>query len=276
MLLMIFSLHNIFKMESFLEFWSDKALSILYRYFTFASFAFILFYVILKKPLWFRKIQKKMPKLHDYTRDFLWSVITVSIFASVIYLTFVVFKPFSNLYSDISEYSWGYYAFTWVWMICLHDTWFYWWHRAMHHPLLFKHVHLVHHKSTNPSPWTAYAFHPIEAVIEVGIQPLLAFTLPIHAPSLGFFFLFQIIYNIYGHLGFELYPKGFHKHWFGKWINTSVAHNLHHKKFDGNYSLYFLFWDRMMGTLRADYDKTYVASTENLNYAKTESDLSGI
>ena len=94
-------------------------------------------------------------------------------------------------------------------------------------------VHLVHHKSTNPSPWTAYAFHPFEAIIEVGIHPFLAFTIPLYAPALGMFFLFQILYNVYGHLGFEIYPKGFHKHWLGKWINTSVAHNLHHKKFDG-------------------------------------------
>ena len=42
-----------------------------------------------------------------------------------------------------------------------------------------------------------------------------------------------------------------------KWINTSVAHNQHHQYFTGNYGLYFLFWDRMMGTLRHDYDETF-------------------
>ena len=65
------------------------------------------------------------------------------------------------------------------------------------------------------------------------------------------------------HLGFEIYPKGFHKHWLGKWINTSVAHNLHHKKFDGNYGLYLLFWDRIMGTLRKDYDDTFESVIQN-------------
>ena len=34
-------------------------------------------------------------------------------------------------------------------------------------------------------------------------------------------------------------------------------HNQHHQFFDGNYGLYFTFWDRMMGTLRADYDGQY-------------------
>lgn len=257
-------------MDSFFEVWPTITLEILSRYLLFASISFVLFYVILKKPLWFRKIQKKMPKLSDYGRDIMWSMITITIFATVILLTMVKYKHLTNLYTDIDEYGYPYMIFSFFWMLFLHDTWFYWWHRAMHHPFLFKHIHLVHHKSTNPSPWTAYAFHPLEALIEVGIHPLIAFTLPIYTPALGLFFLFQIFYNVYGHLGFELYPKGFHNHWFGKWINTSVAHNLHHKKFDGNYGLYLLFWDRMMGTLRKDYDETFVLSTQKSNTVEAE------
>ena len=49
------------------------------------------------------------------------------------------------------------------------------------------------------------------------------------------------VYNAYGHLGFELYPKGFRATWVGKWINTSVAHNQHHEKFNGNYGCIFCF-----------------------------------
>ncbi|RMG29161.1 MAG: sterol desaturase family protein [Bacteroidetes bacterium] len=246
----------------FISFWTHSATRIVSRYFIFAGSAFFIFYVLLKRPLWFRKIQKRMPRLSDYGRDIFYSLITVSIFATVAFVVLFVARPYTNLYKDIATYGTAYYLFTWVWMLFLHDTWFYWMHRLMHHPLLFKHVHLVHHKSTNPSPWTAYAFHPLEALVEVGIVPLIAFTLPVHAPALGLFFLFQIIYNVYGHLGFELYPKNFHKTLIGRWINTSVAHNLHHKRFKGNYGLYFLFWDRLMGTLREDYDSTYEATTQ--------------
>jgi hypothetical protein len=53
-------------------------------------------------------------------------------------------------------------------------------------------------------------------------------------------------YAVYAHLGYELYPRGFGAHWFGRWINTSVAHNTHHAKARYNYGWYFLFWDRMM------------------------------
>jgi len=250
-------------MDITFEIWTKVTSTILFRYFAFASVSFFLFYVILKKPLWYRKIQKKIPKLTDYKRDVFWSLITITIFATVIIFTFVKFNHLTNTYKDIDEYGYPYLIFSFFWMLIVHDTWFYWWHRIMHHPTLFKYVHLVHHKSTNPSPWTAYAFHPFEAIIEVGIHPFLAFTIPLYAPALGMFFLFQILYNVYGHLGFEIYPKGFHKHWFGKWINTSVAHNLHHKKFDGNYGLYLLFWDRIMGTLRKDYDETFESVIQN-------------
>lgn len=67
----------------------------------------------------------------------------------------------------------------------------------------------------------------------------------------------MIAYNVYGHLGFELYPKGFANNIWGRWINTSVNHNQHHQFFTGNYSLYFLLWDRVLGTLRTDYSDKY-------------------
>ena len=61
----------------------------------------------------------------------------------------------------------------------------------------------------------SYALHPLEAIIQTGIYPILAFTLPLYNPLLGIFWLFIVAYSIYGHLGFELCPKGFYKHWFG-------------------------------------------------------------
>lgn len=246
---------------SFVDFWLSEASETLFEYFFYAGLVYFIFYVVLKKPLWFRKVQKKLPKLSDYGRDIFFSLISVAIFATVALATFYYLGDYTNRYRDFNEYGWGYYIFSWFWMFFAHDTYFYWMHRMMHMPQLFKYVHLIHHKSTNPSPWTAYAFHPFEAFLEAMIVPLLAFTLPLHVSALGSFFLFQIIYNVYGHLGFEIYPKNFHKTWIGRWINTSVAHNLHHKKFRGNYGLYFLFWDRIMGTMREDYDSTYEETT---------------
>lgn len=229
------------------------------RYFMVAGFGFVLFYVILRKTLSSRKIQSRFPALRDYLREIGYSLTTICIFAAV--PLFLIKDPdmvvHTTLYRDISEYGWTWFVLAFPVMFVMHDTYFYWTHRLMHHPRLFRYFHLVHHQSTNPSPWAAYAFHPLEAVVEVGIFVVFLFTIPIHTLHFLLFFLMSIIYNVYGHLGWELYPKGFSRHAIGKWINTSVNHNLHHQYFKGNYGLYFLFWDRAMGTIRKDYDARF-------------------
>ena len=119
----------------------------------------------------------------------------------------------------------------------------------------------MHHKSTNPSPWASFAFQPTEAVIESGIVYLFALTFPLHFIHLFSFLIFMTFYNVYGHLGYELFPKGFNRHWFFKWFNTSVNHNMHHQYFKENYGLYFTYWDRLMNTLHKDYDARFKTIT---------------
>lgn len=229
------------------------------RYLLIAGTTFIFFYVLLKRKILYKKIQKAIPKNSDYLREFTYSITTIFIFGLII-VTIIgnpIIRPYTKIYENIQEHGWFYYFAAFPIMLIIHDTYFYWSHRIMHHKLLFKTFHLVHHKSTNPSPWAAYAFHPLEAVVENGIFIVFAFSFPLHASHAPLFFLFSVIYNIYGHLGWELYPKGFNKSFIGKWVNTSVCHNQHHKYFKGNYGLYFIFWDRIMGTLRDDYDSAY-------------------
>lgn len=229
------------------------------RYFLTAGFAFLVFYILLPRFIKYKKIQERFPKINDYAREIGYSVFTIFIFALVplFLIRNPVIGPFTTFYTDISSYSTFYFYAAFVIMLIVHDTYFYWIHRLMHHPKLFKIFHLIHHKSINPSPWAAYAFHPLEALLEVGIVVVFLFTIPIHKFHLFFFFIFMIVYNVYGHLGYEIYPKGFNKNRFGKWVNTSVNHNQHHQYFKGNYGLYFLFWDRIMGTIREDYDEQF-------------------
>jgi sterol desaturase/sphingolipid hydroxylase (fatty acid hydroxylase superfamily) len=204
-----------------------------------------------------RKIQGKFPLVNDYSRDIGYSVITIFIFTMVAVLSLITFSEYTLIYDKISDMPLWYYGVSMLLMLILHDFYFYCTHRLMHHPRLYRYIHKVHHTSTNPSPWTAYAFHPLEAVVEAGIITLIAVTIPAHRSAIAFFFVFQIIYNVYGHTGYELWPKNFHRTCIGRFINTSVAHNMHHKKFHGNYGLYTLVWDRLFGTIRDDYDTDY-------------------
>lgn len=242
-------------------------LVIILRYVLLASAAFIIYYRVRRKVLSFRKIQLKFPASRDYRREILFSISTSLIFAVLGYLFF--FGPiaeYTMLYRDIRAHSTGYFIFSVLLTLVVHDTYFYWTHRLMHHPRLYRYVHKVHHLSTNPSPWAAMAFHPLEAVVEFGIIAIVPFLYPIHPFAIFLFLLAMMVYNVYGHLGYELYPKGFSRSILGKWINTSVNHNQHHEFFTGNFGLYFLWWDRWMGTLRSDYDAEFdeVKSRKNI------------
>jgi len=229
------------------------------KYFLIAAPAFILFYIILRKKLSWQKIQIRFPKISDYTREIIFSTLSIIIFSvpPLLMLYSDRIRPHTTFYEKTCEYGVVYLVAAFPLMLLMHDTYFYWMHRLMHFPKIFKWIHLLHHKSTDPSPWAAYSFHPLEAVIESLIFVIFLFTIPVHSIHLTFFFVISLVYNVYGHLGFELYPKGFNKHWLGKWINTSVSHNQHHQYFKGNYGLYFTVWDRLMGTLRKDYDSAF-------------------
>lgn len=231
------------------------------RYLLAAGLAFLLFYVIFRKRFLIKRIQATFPRTADYRRDLLYSLLTVFFFTIIALLTFFVLKPYTLLYDSLGVKTVWYWLLTVIPMFFIHDFYFYWAHRLMHHPKLFKAVHKVHHLSTNPSPWTAYAFHPLEAFIEAAIILIFAFTVPTHAFIIMLFMIFQIIYNVYGHLGYELFPKGFHKTVIGRYVNTSVAHNQHHARFHGNYGLYTLIWDRLFGTVRDDYDQSFEQAT---------------
>jgi sterol desaturase/sphingolipid hydroxylase (fatty acid hydroxylase superfamily) len=229
------------------------------KYFLIAGPAFLIFYILLKKKITFKKIQQRFPKTRDYGREIFFSTLSIIIFSfpPLFMLYSDSIRPHTSFYRDISEYGWIYAILAFPLMLVLHDTYFYWAHRLMHHPRLFRWFHLVHHKSSNPSPWAAYAFHPLEAIVESLIFVIFLLTIPVHSIHLSLFFIFSLVYNVYGHLGFELYPKGFSRHWLGKWINTSVSHNMHHQFFKGNYGLYFTFWDRWMKTMSRNYDTTF-------------------
>jgi uncharacterized protein (DUF2147 family) len=149
-------------------------------------------------------------------------------------------------------------------MIVLHDAWFFFTHRLMHHPKLFKHVHRVHHRSVDPSPFAAFSFHPLEAIIEGAVYVVFSFLFPVHLLALLAWQFLQMILNVIGHLGYEIYPKGFNTHWLFKWKTPSTHHNMHHAKFNGNYGLYFTWWDRIFKTEFKDYNETYEKVQERI------------
>lgn len=223
------------------------------RYFLVCSILFGWFYGWKRRAWLNRKIQSRFPNAVDLRREIGYSLVTSVIFAGMTLLWLATpLRAYTKFYTEVNAHGWLYLVVSVPLLLVIHDAYFYWIHRLMHQPKLYRLAHLVHHKSVNPSPWAAYAFHPVEAILEAGIIPVLLFLVPVHPISFLAFVTLMLWFNVYGHLGYELFSQKTYTHPLGKWLNSSVHHNLHHEKFHGNYGLYFTFWDRLCGTLRSD------------------------
>ena len=144
------------------------------------------------------------------------------------------------------------------------DTWFYWLHRGMHKEPFYSLIHKLHHKSTSPNPLTTLSVNPLESFINGGFVPLFLTTatllqLPISNVTAALILPTNIIMGVYVHLGWEFFPRWWHKSWATKWFITTTFHDQHHKYFNWNFGGYTTVWDRICGTQRtkfeADYDK---------------------
>ncbi|MBX9853714.1 MAG: sterol desaturase family protein [Cytophagaceae bacterium] len=247
---------NIFK--SLLQAGSWVFVTHFLRYLLFAGIAYVIFYHWKKRYWQHKKIQAQFPKRIKIQLEFLYSISTFLIFSAfgvAIYL--LKNQGYTLIYQDIHEYGTLWFFVSIFLSLVLHDTYFYWTHRLMHTKFLFPYFHKIHHISYNPSPWASFSFHPLEAIVEAGILPLLVFILPLHPGAIIIFLFIMTVMNVLGHLGYELYPSGFLKTWLGKWNNTSTHHNMHHQYGHSNYGLYFNWWDRIMKTNHEAYEKHF-------------------
>ncbi len=251
-----------------------SVLSVFLRYALFAGIAFILFYQLWYSDFQPRKIQQRLPSLKKIKNEIIHSLPTAFVFALMGVLIHILRKQgFTAMYMDISAYGWGWMLISLVLLIVIHDTYFYWMHRWMHEFGWLQWVHAIHHRSHNPTPWAALAFHPLEALLEIAIIPVVVFFMPLHPLTLFLFASWSLTWNVIGHLGFEIFPARFIRHPFFKYFNTSTHHNMHHKFSACNYGLYFNVWDHWMGTNHPRYHEVYDtiqqrAATQNLKKAK--------
>ncbi|HKU95068.1 MAG TPA: sterol desaturase family protein, partial [Vineibacter sp.] len=209
-----------------------------------------------------RRLQSRLASLADRRREIGYSMLTIVIFALNGYAVHLgarhgLFTIMPGLPADEVILA----VATLVLMIVTHDTYFYWTHRAMHHPRLFRCFHRTHHRSHTPTPWAAYAFDWPEAVVQASFLPLFLLFVPVHGVVLFAFITHMILRNVMGHAGVELFPRGWAvSRWLG-WITATVHHDLHHATARWNYGLYFRWWDRMMGTEHSDYIRAFEHAT---------------
>lgn len=224
-------------------------LIILVRYFIVSGLLYCLLWKFKSSPFAHRALNENLAIPPVMKSEIKWSVLTSLIFA--ISGTFMIESWKSGgtkIYLDPNQYGYFYLLASAPLYLFLHDTYFFWTHKLMHHPRLFKSVHQTHHNSRNPTPWASFSFSVYEAIIEALIIPLMAFFIPVHIGVLGFALISMTVFGVTNHAGYEIFPYSWMKGFWGKWMITATHHNLHHQNYAVNYGLYFRFWDKWLGT----------------------------
>lgn len=156
----------------------------------------------------------------------------------------------TQIYSDSGAYPLWWLPVSVVVYLMIHDSWFYWTHRWMHRPAVYRRVHAVHHASRNPTAWTAMSFHPWESLTGAVLIPVLVLLIPIHYAALLTVLSIMTVMGVTNHMGWELFPWWVVDGPIGRWVITASHHQRHHEKYLCNFGLYFRFWDRLCGTDR--------------------------
>ncbi|MEM7711518.1 MAG: sterol desaturase family protein [Pseudomonadota bacterium] len=181
-----------------------------------------------------------------------WSGLAALIYAVPTGLAFWAWREhgLTKLYTDPGEYGLWYLPVGGLVYLLAHDAWFYWTHRAMHEPRLFRVVHKVHHDSRPPTAWAAMSFHWTESLSGAILFPVMVFFVPVHVGALGAVLGVATFFGVTNHLGWEIFPARIVNGAFGRWVITASHHHGHHANYRSNYGLYFRFWDRLCGTDR--------------------------
>lgn len=243
------------------QIWLGNITVDLRRYIIFAVAVWLALWVVLKGVLRLRKIRDDTPPARQLTQEFFYSVRSIAIFSTVgVSITFLDRLGAYPLAARAATWGPAWFWTSLIAMIVAHDAYVYWTHRWMHHPKLFRNFHRRHHRSHNPSPFTAYSWDIPEALVNAAFVVLWPLILPTPWPVIGLFMLHQIFRNTLLHSGYELTPaRADGRPWFD-WLTTTTHHDLHHAQAGWNYAPWFTWWDRWMGTEHPEYHARYAAT----------------
>jgi sterol desaturase/sphingolipid hydroxylase (fatty acid hydroxylase superfamily) len=120
---------------------------------------------------------------------------------------------------------------------------FYVTHRLIHTPWLYQRVHSLHHRSTNPSPWSGLSMHPVEHLVYFSAVAV-HWVIPSHPLHAMYNLMHLAMAPVPGHSGFEKVEVGSQRSFDTGCLN----HYLHHKYFEVNYSDGAIPFDRWFGS----------------------------
>lgn len=228
------------------------------RYFILSGIFHLYFYVWKHNEWELRKINKKAYPPQQFKKEVYWSMITALIFAVIgAFLGVLWQKGYTAIYLNINDFTLFWFPLSIVISMFIHETYYYWLHRLMHHPKIYKQVHQVHHDSRITSAWTAFSFHPIEGFLEALIMPIIVILIPMHLYAIIIHLTIMTVTAAINHLDIEIYPRNLFGNILGKHIIGATHHSHHHKFYRYNFGLYFTFWDKWGKTESPTFEKDF-------------------
>jgi len=134
---------------------------------------------------------------------------------------------------------------------------FYWVHRWLHWPPLYRLAHALHHRNTNIGPWSGLSMHPVEHVIFFS-SILIHFILPSSPIHILFHMQHQSLTAATSHTGYEALLMQDKKHL----ALGTFHHQMHHRYFDCNYGNLEMPWDKWFGSFHDGTQSSHEAFRE--------------
>ncbi|MEM1275104.1 MAG: sterol desaturase family protein [Pseudomonadota bacterium] len=129
---------------------------------------------------------------------------------------------------------------------------FYWIHRWLHWPPLYKLAHSLHHRNTNVGPWSGLSMHPVEHLMFFS-SVLIHFVIPAHPIHIFFHMQHQALTAATSHTGFEgLLVQDKNRLALG-----TFHHQMHHRYFECNYGNLEVPWDKWFGSFHDGTDAAH-------------------
>nr|KAG5695760.1 hypothetical protein BaRGS_013848 [Batillaria attramentaria] len=137
--------------------------------------------------------------------------------------------------ADLPTFHWA--LFELIVFVLVEEIGFYYSHRLMHHPKIYKYIHKRHHEWTAPIGIVSIYAHPVEHVLSNLIPPALGpILMGAHLANAWLWFGLALLSTTVAHCGYH-FP----------FLPSPEAHDYHHLKFNQNYGVLGVL-DRLHGT----------------------------
>ena len=141
-------------------------------------------------------------------------------------------------------------------------------------PALWR-LHRMHHADLEFDVTTGLRFHPVEILLSMGIKLAVVVALGPHAVSI---LIFEVLLNVtamFNHSNIDI-PAPIDRilRWF---VVTPDMHRVHHSikphETNSNFGFNLPWWDRLLGTYRAQPEKGHLEMTIGIEQFRTRRDL---